>query len=443
LPTGASSKFLIAISTGIEEFQRARWPDGQYEFIGIAGRRCLRRTTMTTMKIVLRPTFARRMPDPVYQTNPIIIHHFFWVPAHTLVEDVSYGPNARMPNTRKHIYKRVDESLLNIDCLPNSFHLKNLGISINASAVHKIADDKYEVELPDVEVHGVLNGGHTLDLIKKRIKDGSIPHSQFIKIEVRTGIPDEWLPEIAGGLNTALQVEDMSLDDLKGAFEWMKDDLLLEPYFGAIAWSENDRGEYDARDLVSLATCFHIGLYPNDKGVHPVEAYEKKSKALDTFREDFELNDGEEFKKLRPILKDILLLHDVIQMEFAKYHLKNGGKPRSLKIMDKKPEESKVGFPFVFSGKQAKERLQTGALYPILAAFRWMVEEDAEGNYAWRGGFQNVLARWKDTAPELARKTQERSKELGNNSNAIGKSRTHWDTLHQTVAFRDLMSKAS
>jgi hypothetical protein len=47
------------------------------------------------------------------------------------------------------------------------------------------------------------------------------------------------------------------------------------------------------------------------------------------------------------------------------------------------------------------------------------------------------------TEPLSHRKTQERSKELGNNSNAIGKSRTQWGTLHQTVAFRDLMSKAS
>lgn len=84
-------------------------------------------------------------------------------------------------------------------------------------------------------MHGVLNGGHTLDLVKKRIQDGSIPHTQFVKMEVRTGIPDTWLPEIAGGLNTALQVEDMSLDDLKGAFEWMKEDLSTEPYYGAVA----------------------------------------------------------------------------------------------------------------------------------------------------------------------------------------------------------------
>jgi hypothetical protein len=70
-----------------------------------------------------------------------------------------------------------------------------------------------------------------------------------------------------------------------------------------------------------------------------------------------------------------------------------------------------------------------------------MVEEDPSGDYRWRGGFDNVLRRWRETAPDLVRKTYERSKELGGNSNAIGKSRTHWDTLHQTVAFRDLMAK--
>jgi hypothetical protein len=381
------------------------------------------------------------MPDPVFQTNPSIVHHIFWVPAHSLVDSLSYGPNARSPNIRKHVYRKVDDSLMNVDCLENTFHLKNIGISINAQAVTKVGDDKFVVELPDSEYHGVLNGGHTLDLIARRIKDGSIPPNQHVKVEVRTGIPNEWLAEIAGGLNTALQVEDMSLDDLKGAFEWIKEDLGTEPYYGAIAWSENDKGEYDARDLVSLLTCFHIGLYPNDKAVHPVEAYEKKSKALDQFRRDFEENGGVEFRKLRPILKDILKLHDLIQIDFAPVHVKNGGKARSLKIMDKKPEDGKQSFSFTFIGKQSKESLQTGALYPMLAAFRWMVEEDASGNYCWRGGFDNVLKRWKETAPDLVRKTFERSKELGGNSNAIGKSRTHWDTLHQTVAFRDLMAK--
>jgi hypothetical protein len=398
---------------------------------------------MTITKLVLRPAYARRLPDPVFTTDPAIYHHIFWVPAGTLVDGLSYGPNARNPNTRKQVYKKVDESLMNVDCLANSFHLKNLGIAINAHSVVRIADDHFEINLPDAEYHGVLNGGHTLDLIVKRIQDGSIPPSQYVKVEVRTGVPNAWLPEIAGGLNTALQVEDMSLDDLAGYFDWIKDTLEGESYFSKIAWSENDQGEYDARDLVSLLTCFDIGRYPNDGSNHPIEAYEKKSKALDQFRKDFENNNGAGYLRLRPIMKDILVLHDTIQSEFALVHNKTGGKAGALNIMDTKNDNSRTpNFNFIFIDKQAKRRLQTGALYPLLAAFRWMVESDEDGNYRWRGGFEAVQLRWKEAATELVRKTFERSNELGGNSNAIGKSRTHWDTLHQTVAFRDLMSKA-
>ena len=52
----------------------------------------------------------------------------------------------------------------------------------------------------------------------------------------------------------------------------------------------------------------------------------------------------------RPIMKDILTLHDIIQFEFAPVHVKNGGKARSLKIMDKKPEDGKQVFHFTFTG---------------------------------------------------------------------------------------------
>ena len=70
-------------------------------------------------------------------------------PAYTLVDGLSYDPNARKPNTRKHVYKKVDWSLLNVSCLENTFHLKNIGIVDQRRWVRKIADDKYEVGLPD------------------------------------------------------------------------------------------------------------------------------------------------------------------------------------------------------------------------------------------------------------------------------------------------------
>ncbi|HSE37101.1 MAG TPA: hypothetical protein VLG74_07350 [Blastocatellia bacterium] len=63
----------------------------------------------------------------------------------------------------------------------------------------------------------------------------------------------------------------------------------------------------------------------------------------------------------------------------------------------------------------------SGALYPILAAFRWMVEEDKKSkNLVWRGGFKAVRALWDQSALELLKMTKQASDELGRNPNAIG-----------------------
>ncbi len=83
-----------------------------------------------------------------------------------------------------------------------------------------------------------------------------------------------------------------------------------------------------------------------------------------------------------------------------------------------------------------------GALYPILAAFRWMVDQDLKSSqFRWRGGFKNVRRLWEDSALELLKMTKQASDELGRNPNAVGKSRNHWANLFARVAMRDLAAR--
>lgn len=408
---------------------------------------------MSVTKITIKATIARRLPDPNFFESHKIEHWAGFVRAADLMPDVSFGPNARSPNTRRSVYKKVEESLRNMDCEVDTFHLKNNGITFNAKSVRKGAEKtrtidgvrqhyvELDVYLPDPEIHGILNGGHTYALALSQIgKEGiGIPPRQHIPFFIRTNVPDEWLPEIAGGLNTSLQVQDMSLDDLANHFEWIKEELEDEEYFKKIAWSENDAGTFDARDIISLMGCFDIEGYPNDKQDVPIETYEKKSKVLDAFRRDAETSKGKRFRRLRPILKDILTLHDLISMEFSEIHNKlNKGKAGALGICDHRDKDQKP-HSFAFINKAGKTRLSAGALYPLLGAFRWMVEETPKGEYRWRGGFAAVEKRWRDTAQQLIRTTLDKARETGNNPNAIGKSRTHWAGLHQTVAFADLL----
>lgn len=409
-------------------------------------------------QITFRPRFARRIPDPVFEISHHMVRHVLFCSARSVPLGLPLDPNARIPNISRRVYREVERSLLNEEVEPGTFHLKHKGITIVARSVERKSEDEYVVTMDAGD--GILDGGHTYKLLENHLKIGDLPDEQYVKFEILTNVPAEWIAEIAGGLNTSVQVQPMSLDTLAGKFDWVKDILKGEPYYSDIAWRENDPGEYDARDLVSIMTCFNIGLFPNDKDEHPVMAYSRKSTALQNYEKK-----PETYERLRPILKDILYLHDIIRRDARDYHNDQGGRAGKLAFVEKR-KRGEYEFPFAKgetsafpvmtgtqfrfrpippSGKETSEfRLMTAALYPILAAFRWMVEDEPDtGDFRWRGGFDGVLKLWESTAAELMKLTVQASTELGRNPNALGKSRNLWGNLHKTVAMRNLMAQAA
>jgi hypothetical protein len=83
-----------------------------------------------------------------------------------------------------------------------------------------------------------------------------------------------------------------------------------------------------------------------------------------------------------------------------------------------------------------------GALFPILGALRWAVVIDATtGDARWEHGFDKVLELWRESAIELIRATMGRNNELGRNTHALGRSRSHWSDLHAKVGLRYLQKK--
>jgi hypothetical protein len=370
--------------------------------------------------------FARRVPDPVFHKQYGMERHFFFVPVSKVPKQLPMDPNARVPNIRRTVYKEVRESLLNPD---GRFHLKHKGITVVASAVEKRSDTVYLVKLGAGQ--GVLDGGHSYTLIIQEQDEGNLPENQFVKFEIVTGAPLAWIAEMAGGLNTSVQVQNMSLDNLEGRFDWLKKVLAGQPYEKQIAWRENEDNEFDARDLISLLTCFNTELFPNDvSDTQPVVAYEKKSAALKLYE-----NNQPSYERMAPIVNDILRLHDTIRSDARSHWNDEGGAFGKLAFV----ETRKKGFYLPFDGKTVEYRLMSGAVYPILAAFRWMVDTDPKSKKSrWRGGFASVKALWQDSAVELLKMTKQASDELGRNPNAIGKSRNHWANLFARVAMRDL-----
>jgi AIPR protein len=383
---------------------------------------------MPDQKYVFRAHSARRAPDPVH---PGITRHYLTVPVREMPKGLPLSPNARAPKIRS-IYRDVDASLMNDLGVPYTFHLKHKGITVIAESVQPVDGKKDEFVVTLGEGHGVLDGGHSYELIT-RDREDDLPEN-FVEVKVLTEIPSEWIPEISGGLNTSVQVQAFSLDNLAGDFDWLKALLKDEPYYPQIAWRENDPGALDARDVISLMTLFLIDDYPNNEPECPIAAYDRKHAALKRFEEKPGL-----YKKVAPILRDILVLHDTILA--SSQELWNarpgGGRFAALHFVESRAR----GFELAFTGETIPARLMRGAHYPILGAFRAKVVKAGNGKYAWGGGFKSVLALWQETAAELLQATLLEGQQVGLKADAIGKSRSHWPNVHRIVAFRDLQKK--
>lgn len=387
--------------------------------------------------------YARRIPDPTLRNAE---RHVLFVRALDVPDGLPKDPNPRAQKIDRLIYKEVGAHLLNEEGASNTFHLKNKGITLIADRVERKSEEEQVYEITFGPGHGIVDGGHTYEILRSarsKIEDlngsnGEVPEiEQFVKFEIVTGLPEDLVPEIARGLNTAVQVQEMSLADLRDEFEWIKETIAGESYADEIAFRENEQRMYDARDVVVLLDLFNIADFPNNGGEYPVRAFSSKSAVLKAYLEDRKKNGGATYERLRPILKDILVLHDTISFEAREQHNKAGGRAGKLAFMEGRDRGK---FPFPFIGKEGQHRLRRGTLFPMLGAFRWMVVEGPDGKAQWINGFDGVLEHWRKAGGEMMKATQATSDELGRNPNAVGKSRNHWANLHSTIAKHQLMA---
>ncbi len=381
-------------------------------------------------KTTIKAEYSRHYPDPLNQSlegDPLHIeHHILVSRAIDIPEGISKTPNPREQRIDKGIYKKVSESLESTDDL--SFHLKNKGITILAHQIEYSADRK-SVTLYLGEGDGIADGAHTYEIILKAKADKACPEGQYVKLEVLTGISQDMGPEITGGLNTAVQVDKASLMNLEGEFDWVKETLKKTDFGGKISYKMNQDGAYDIRDILGLMTIFNIKNFPYPQ--HPKMSYVSKADCLDLY-----IRDPESFKMLKPILVDILVLHDYIHTQSRElWNKKTGGRAGGM-IGLFAPKKSRSNYPLVFMGIETEQKLYDGALYPMLGAMRFLVEQkDGENTYSWKlKSFDEVKSFFDEVASDLVATTYSMSLRYGRKPNPIGKDENHWDNMYKTVA---------
>jgi len=393
----------------------------------------------------MRAFEARKINHPVFSD---VSKFWLSVPANQFPPYISTAANARDPvGLNRRVYRDVRHSLEGKTSIPGTFDLMNKGITILAVDV-KLVDklqNIYEITVDD-ENGGIVDGAHTAQIIAEAQEAGTIPDEQHVEVYIRTNVTAGLITDIARGLNTSVQVAAKSIYDIDGVFDWLKSEISNEPYANMFAWKESDAAEYDVRDLVGVLEVFNLFDFPVEEGRHPISAYEKWSIVLDRFAKDYAANkdklEASKYYKLRNLLLGGLALYDHIRRDFYTMHNAGGGAAGKMNIIESTTAKRGL-FEFRFAGLQAAEyRLTKGAAFPILAAFRNYVDIDsATGQAEWRGGFDAVLAEWKEIGPELVAETYNATKEIGRNPDQIGKNRKHWDNLHMKVQLRVLRSQ--
>lgn len=310
--------------------------------------------------------------------------------------------NPRVPSRTQRgilsgpVIKGIQETL---EESPEDMAIKNQGIYIlvqEAEFRKETGGLGYlKLTLTDPELHGIVNGGHTFaairDVIEKSEDNESINlDGAYVRLHVLQNIEKEKLAEIAEGLNRSKQVDDPSLENLRGQFEKIKRVMNGQPGEEQIAYHMGDSGDVYISEVLVYIEMFNCERFDEKK--HPHNVFSRTKTAMQFFSIDMDKKPSP-IDLILPHLPEILKLADNLCLQTPKAAKKVGfefgrmGKGRN-RAGSKTHRDTEL--PFI--GQQMNYRVPRGWLYPMLAAFRANVDWDLRSDrFEWYVPLDDLL----------------------------------------------------
>ena len=341
--------------------------------------------------------------------------------------------NPRDQKMTTDVAKTIVKSLQEND----DFHELNRGIVFSVESIS--FDTRTEiltVELTNSDIHGNIDGGHTLHAIFDAQNDENTSLDQrYVFAEFFVGLLSP--VELAAARNTSVQVDLKSQEELRKSFETLKHILQPFPFERRIAYHMNQHYDediqvIDVREIITILNMFNQNLYPTSgqQGFaienQPIQSYTGKETSLKRF-----LNQGKEKREnnltqMEPIVDDIFKLWDRVEQDFPQM-VKNTKHHYGVKKYSKYNGGEIVG-QTMFTQTDIKYLVPKGIIYPIVGAFRALVAVDPEtGAYGWK---KNPLEVWEQLGERIAIMIWDEKEE---NPEYIGKSRNLWTNLYKEV----------
>jgi hypothetical protein len=295
----------------------------------------------------------------------------------------------------------------------------------------------------DPNLHGLLDGGHTYNIVREAI-EGSNGVPRYLKVEILEGFGTDDITQIVDARNTSNQVADESLINLRGEFDELKQALKGAPYFDKVAFKEFEYDEQgvpkpiDIREVVAILTAFDRENF--SESIHPINTYRSKSAVLKHFKEHLP-----SYKKIYPLAQQLLELFDQIQLKLPELYNKARGQTGGVsggkfgKLTGVVYRDGKLVSDLYFLGVKSKYGVPAGFVYPILGAFRALLEE-RDGKYVWGSGLDPVKLLDTDLGLKLADTIGNFALEAQNPSKT-GKSPLVWQACFQSVEVAYLRAK--
>lgn len=392
-------------------------------------------------KITLKAESFRKIPNPVgiFSGNKKAPEMFFViVNVKNLPNDIPTDTNPREQNMKTKVASKIKDSLFSET---SPFFILNRGMLISAKDVqYDNVNSELTIFIEDESIHGVVDGGHTYRTIKDNRDKFTEGLEQYVRMEILTGVEDIF-EDVAAARNTSVQVQDKAIAELKNKFELIKEVIKTESFSDNIAYKENEDKDIDVTEILTLLFMFNLEKH-SDREKVAVSAYSSKQTCVKEYTkayDEYEIINKEQnpYYKMRPVIVDIFKLHEIIETSMAKKYKEgnNGGKYGSVKGVEVAKQESR--FTSKFYANQMEHRTPKGFLYPIVGAFRALLEEK-DGVYQWKA---NPFEYFEEMGKNLVCDTVERSRTLGNNPNAVGKDTNHWKQLYNNVLTQYLLAQ--
>lgn len=364
------------------------------------------------------------------------------------VVDTNYLPdlsdwrqiNVRDPKLTGAVPRAIRESFRT---KPDMFVFLNRGLVL---AVENVKYDNKSstvtVKLSNPKLHGLMDGGHTYNIVMEETPELSKP--QYLRVEFLEGFDHDDITDVVDARNTSNQVRDQSLMNLAGRFEELKVALKGASFFDQIAFKEYEVDAelnpkpIDVREVVALLTAFDHDHFT--ESIHPIMTYNSKAACLN----HFSIHE-ESYRKIYPLTVELLQLCDHIRDQLPDLYNKARGQAGEVsggrfgRLAGVIYRDGKKVQRLHFIGKDSRYGVPDGFVYPILGAFRALLEEK-DGKYVWGKGLNPVDMlkgdlglKLADTIGNFALDTQNPSK--------TGKSTIMWQACYQSVQVAYLQTK--